>query len=231
MGTLQDRVIDILLAQHASEVPPDTSEERIIARNLHLVPKPETPSKVAKGGGRKPLPTNHRKGTSLNLVIPPVGSYNATGFILAMRQAGRRADDRGIPYTKQDEIHNDKIRAIAGYCGYDSRLPFGQQESAALMKAQRELKPASAGPSRSEQRQANRSMVGFVAGLPDETRRTLLNLQARERASAEAMIQHNKDSRDPSRSAEDRVVSMGLARVEGERLEQIRKDIEEMGFT
>lgn len=235
MSTAQDQVLAMLLLQHARETLDLPQEERVIARNLHLLPKPEGKADDKVGqrkkrpmvNGRPILPSNHRKGTSLALFIEPPGTLDAKAFIVAMRKAGQRPNDKGVLYTKQDEVRNDQIRAIAAYCGYDSRLPFGQQESLARMKANREISgKAVGGPSRDEQRAVARSLQGFVAGVPDSVGRKLADLRAREQAAVTAMLDHNKAWRDESRDAGDRVISMQLARVEGERLEQIRADID-----
>jgi len=212
-------------------LPEGAQAERVIGRNLHLVPNTEHPKTGQALGKVKrykaPLPTNHRKLTSLSLVIPPVGTYDARGFMVAMRSAGKRTSETGATYTDASQIRNDEIKAIAGYCGYDSRLSHGSQDQAARAKAAREIKgqPVT-GMVRAEQRAMARSLQGFVAGCPDHVARQIGNLEARERAAAEAMIQHNHDAADVDRTAEERVINMQLAAVEGERLAQIRADLD-----
>lgn len=108
------------------------------------------------------------------MTLPEKGTLDARGFILAVRKAKDR---------------QETIQAIAAYCGYRLNGDFGSQDQAARAQAQRELRgERPLGPSRQEQRQANRSAVGFVAGMPKPAQRILLNLQARERAAAAAML-------------------------------------------
>lgn len=235
MSASQDQVLALLLLQHAKDscnLPEGAREERVIAYNAHLLPTaehPKTGQALAKVKRYKnaALPTNHRKLTSLSVVIPPVGTYDAKGFMVAMRQAGKRLNDQGKSYTLATEIRNDEIKAIAGYCGYDSRLSHGSQDASARSKASRELsgRPI-AGMLRADQKAMARTLQGFVAGCPDNVLRQIRNLEARERGAAEAMIQHNHDAEDLERSADDRVISMQLAAVEGERLTQIRADLD-----
>jgi hypothetical protein len=100
------------------------------------------------------------------------------------------------------------------------------------MQASRELsgKPIVVGPTREEQRSAERYLAGFVAGLPSHTQRTLADLQGREQAAVDAALDHDRDANDPKRSTADRLLSAGLAEVERERLHAIRNDIKSFGF-
>lgn len=110
----------------------------------------------------------------VGMTLPTAGTLDAKGFIIAARKAKTR---------------NETIVAIASYCGYVQNGDFGSQEQAARAKAQREIRNEKVtGPSREEERAAAKSAAGFVAGMPKPSQRILLNLQARERAAAEAMI-------------------------------------------
>ena len=152
-------------------------------------------------------------GATPRVVMPEVGSLEAKGFLMMMRNA---------------KTQNEKIMAIAAYCGYDSREAFGNQEMVAMMRAKRELSPIdTSGPSLQEKRQASLSAKGFVAGMPDNQRKIVLDLLARERNAAEKRDEHVRIARDKSQplSWEERRLNLGLARLENERLASIRKDL------
>jgi hypothetical protein len=170
---------------------------------------------VAKVKESKPVPIQKQPKRS-SMQLPQVGSLDARSFIITLRKANDR---------------NEQIKAIHAFVGYDMAGDFGTQEAAARTKAQRELsgRPIQ-GMTRSESRAAARSMTGFVAGLPDDNKRTLANLRAREVAAVEAMLQHEKDAANVERGEAERILSAGLAEVERERLTQIRADIAAMGF-
>ncbi len=154
------------------------------------------------------------------------GTLDAKGFILAMRNAGKRPNAAGVMTRDQSKVREDEIQAIAAYVGYDIGGNFGSQEQAARAKANRELsKVPIQGPTREEQRNASKSWAGYVHGMPDNQQRRLANLQARETEAVETFIQHVKDSRNHSRPMFERKVSIGMARIERERLETIREDI------
>lgn len=210
MNAAQNMALSLLIATHNAE---QKSNEPIVQ-----IVKAKEPKEVkAAPIHRKPVTT----------VMP--GTLNAGDFIMAMRKAGQRRNDKGAFYTDPKEVMGDKIKAIQAYCGYDSRLNLGGQEQSALTRAQREMKPAPIlGLTRAEQREKSRSLVGRNTALPDHNARKLADLKAREVAAVESMIQHEKAGRDMARSDNDRMLSDGLAQVERERLIQIRADIQSL---
>lgn len=111
------------------------------------------------------------------VTLPSFPKLDAKGFIAAIRKAKTR---------------DESIAAIVSYTGHERvkvASDFGRFDAAARAQAQRELSgKVVAGPSREEQRAAARSAQGFVAGMPQPSHRLLLNLQARERAAVNAMI-------------------------------------------
>jgi hypothetical protein len=151
-------------------------------------------------------------GATSSVVMPEVGSLGAKGFLLMMRNA---------------KSLNEKIMAIQAYCGYNAREAFGNQEMLATMQAKRELSPINTtGPSREESKQASRSAAGYVAGMPDNQRRIVLDLLGREREAAEKRDEHVKIARrNKSLSWSERKLNLGLARLENERLAAIRADL------
>jgi hypothetical protein len=126
-------------------------------------------------------------------VLPKAGMLDARGFMLAIRKAGRRLNADGKLYTNESEVRNDMIRAIAGYVGYDLGANYGPQELVAKTKAHRELsgKPVT-GMTLAEKREASRSMVGFVAGMPDAIAKQVGDLRGRETKLAEDMLAASK---------------------------------------
>ena len=224
--------LSALTSQHNAELAAQEASktETIVVRNAE--PK-------SKKGAKSPEPRKGEQAAPIHdgpkvfgVTMPERNSLDAKGYLLAMRQAGKRVSDKGIPFTDPKEIRNDQIKAIHAYCGYDTHGTFGGQEMLATAKANRELrgKAIVVGPSREELKAASRSAAGFVAGLPDYKARALRNLQGREREAVEAMIQHVKDARDKSRPMFDRKLSIGMARVEKSRIESIRNDIASMRF-
>ncbi len=187
-----------------------TIVQTVVGRNL---PKPERKSKVAKSAAPIHDP-NAGKSMTPGISLPERNTLDAKGFLQAMRDAGKRVSAEGKPVFQPNEVRNDQIKAIHAYCGYDNRLNFGSQDQAARAKAMRELRGVQVtGPSREEQRNAARSVAGFVAGMPKPSQRILLNLQARERAAAEAMI----DAKTAEEKAAHKVV-----------LDQVRQAISEL---
>jgi hypothetical protein len=139
----------------------------------------------------------HNPTPAKGVSLPEKGTYDAKSFILACRKARTR-----------DEL----MQAIAGYCGYDNRRDFGSQEQTARAKAQRELRGA---PKTTANVAPSRSLAGFVAGMPQPSHRILLNLQARERATVDAMI--------AAQTEEERAQHRAM-------LDTIQKTIAELGF-
>ena len=58
--------------------------------------------------------------------------------------------------------------------------------------------------------------------------RRIANLEGREVAAVDAMLSHQRDADDTSRSDAERNLSAGLAEVERERARQIRADIQSL---
>lgn len=182
--------------------------ETVVGRNL---PKPERKSKVQAAPIHNP---NEGKSMTPGLTMPERNTLDAQGFLNALRNAGKRKTEEGKPFHDKREERNDIICAIHAYIGYDNRRDFGSQEQEARSKAQRELRGEKfTGPSREELRAASKSAAGFVHGMPKPSQRILLDLQARERSVAEAMI----DAKTEEEKAQHRMV-----------LDQIRQAISEL---
>lgn len=189
------------------------------------------PVPIAAPSGEEAAPRNDdgsRKLGPVSAPLPTAGTLEARGFVLAMRNAGRRTNEKGASFTDQSKVREDKIRAMAAFGGYDTTGNFGAQELDSLAKANREIKnpPRYSGPTRQEQRQINRGLSGFQAGLPVPIKTVLDNLLAREVVAVEAMLEHEKIAGDlDNRSQAERELAEGMADFERNRLEAIRADI------
>jgi hypothetical protein len=118
----------------------------------------------------------------------------ATEFMAATRTAGKRVNDKGLPYTAPLEVRGDLIKAIDAFVGYEATGNFGSQELNARTLASRILSgnKVDSGPTREEQHRASRSLAGFVAGLPDNMAKQLANLRAQVERVTEALIECEK---------------------------------------
>lgn len=180
------------------EVAPEVTET-VIGRNM---PRKERASKKeVKGAVAAPI---QHKPAVFGVVMPDRNTLDAKSFLLACREAGKRTFTTTNEVTgevtsvvKRDEtkVREDIIKAIHAYCGYDVGRDFGSQDTAARAQAGRELsnKPIVVGPSREEVKAANRSLAGYIHGMPSPARVLLSNLRAREQAAAEAMIDAKTD--------------------------------------
>jgi hypothetical protein len=210
MTTSTNAALAFVLASYAKSEPQEGTvtfkEPKASKPRANKAPKVQAAPVAPKASNPSP------NGATSSVVMPEAGSLEAKGFLLMMRNA---------------KTQNEKIMAIAAYVGYNAREAFGNQEMVATMRAQRELRPIdTTGPSREETRQAARSAAGYVAGMPDNQRKIVLDLLARERAAAEKRDEHVKIARtNKSLSWEERKLNIGLARLENERLASIRADL------
>lgn len=156
--------------------------------------------------------------------VPQVGYYDASGFLLALRDAGKRLTKEGKPFHDPSQVRDDQIRAIAGFIGYDPCGDFGSQELRARMMAQRALAPVS--PVNPSPRLAG-TVHGYIAGMPNELRKRALDLQAREKMAAEAIGEHEKLAAEATDET-DRQYHTTLAMIERERLDQIQADLDNL---
>jgi hypothetical protein len=219
MSHAHDAAIAFLIAQHVQESAQAFREQESTVVKVTMNPEPRKSAKPRKGEQAAPI---HGKSTTPGITMPERNTLDAKGFLQAMRDAGKRPNDKGIMVVHPSEVRNDQIKAIHAYCGYDNRENFGAQDQAARAKAQRELR----GPQKVvEVAKPSLSAGGYVAGMPDHKARKLADLQGREVAAVDAMLAHQKDADNPHRSPADRELSAGLAEVERERLTQIRADI------
>jgi hypothetical protein len=224
LSLAQHTALSFLLTQHNSDLTSRESAkvEVVVVRNA----EPKASKKSAKPSKNEAAPI-HDGPKVFGVTMPERNSLDAKGYLLAMRTAGKRVSDKGVPFTDPKEVRNDQIKAIHAFVGYDSHGNFGSQEMLATAKANRDLRGVQVvtGPTREEQRAASRSAAGYVAGLPDHKARHLQNLLGQEALEAEAMIEHEKLAMDPSRPMADRLLSKGMVELQEEKLRHIRAAI------
>jgi hypothetical protein len=166
--------------------------------------------------------------------VPQGSPYTLTApaFLKAMRIAGKRVNQNGKAYTDPSKVREDSIAAIHAYCGYDKTRLFGEQDAAARTKAQRELgvgNPSVKAMTKFEEHRANRTLKGWVHGMPDDQARHVQHMLARETLAASEMVRHQKDSEDMTRPQQDRDISAGMVEFERDRLTHIRAELIKIG--
>ena len=216
MSNPADNLIASLLSQHVAEQDHKAKTAPVVT--FSMTPKPSAKPSVKRAPIHDPKPLN---GVTVGIAGVEKGSLDAAGFMLAIRNAGKRPNDKGIMVRHPDQERGDIIKAIHAYVGYDPRGNFGTQDQAARAKAQAELRPTSnVGPSREEMRSASRSLAGYVAGMPDHSmaanRERLLN---QERVTAEAIIDLEKSIPSMPESTLDEKIAKLEAKQELGRLQ------------
>lgn len=224
-ASLSPEVLALLAASYGRSA--DKVVATIVTRSEN--PKPRKASKLAavkaaaieQSEAHPVTPENQKPMVCIEL--PPVGTLDAKGFLIAMRRA-----------TTRDE----SIKAIAGYCGYDRHGDHGAQDLAARMRAQRELRGAPkalAAPVHT----GHVSVKGYVHGMPDAVAAKVGDLLGRERIAAEnlahldAIVKGEGTDENVKAIAEAfgfdaRIVpsvAASLVGIETARLNQIRADL------
>jgi hypothetical protein len=226
------------LAKSYEQPSPEVSAE-VVQQIAASGKKPEmrklrdtTPSKLAPS----------KPGISLHVRTEPKGSLDSRSFALAMQNAGKRRDDEGNLYCDKREVRDDKIRAIAAYVGFvplparlydeNGKTPiqtersFAEQEMLASMQAHRELNPRPIGAT--PPRRIPLHVKGYVAGMPNDMRRKVLDLKGREQLAADAEAEHVKLASEATHE-QIREEHEALALLEKERREQIQADLRALG--
>lgn len=144
--------------------------------------------------------------------LPTRGALTARQFLVAMRAKGA---------TQQE-----KMNAIAGFIGWDRSRLYGEQESAAFQAAKRDIHGIdTSGLTREEAKNVNRSVQGFVAGLPDDAQKQVSDLQARERLALSEMSKWDAIAKNEELSDETRAEAKEMANLEQERVYSIGADL------
>lgn len=226
MSLAESAALAFVMGQHITEEKDRTMPEikvevtmvpRVSKKQLRFQEEQASIARQLRLSAERPIQgSTVTKDVAPTVVAPFFPKLDAKGFLSAMRGAKTR---------------EERIAILEAYNGYNHAENYGSQLLVAEMKAKRELRGAPLGGiDREEQRAAYRSATGFVAGLPDNAKRRLDNLLAQEKKHAEDLIQHDKDSQDMKRTAEERTLSAGLAKFERDRLSNIRADLKALGF-
>ena len=218
---LDPAILAILSATYGkNNADPNAIVSRIVTRNA---PKADKPSKLAQVKAARLAQLEAAASESKTIAgrgvdarpaepvvaLPKAGTVDARGFFLLMRRAKDRAES---------------INAIASFIGYDMAKDFGSQELVARFTAQKQLKAVAplAQPVHTAESVIG---TGFVPGLPNETEKQRLNLQAKERLTAESVAEHEGMAANETLDPSERHYHAQLALVERARLAKIRDDI------
>lgn len=202
-----DTLLTALAAQYAQPTTEESKEHATAAVVQAVAKRPMR--KLRDAAAPSPNGGNPQGMPRIFCPVPAVGYYDAKGFIVALRNAKTR---------------DEQIAAIAGYRGYDPALDFGSNEYRAKSQAQRELKPEPKAP----ESRVVPTVKGYVAGMPNEHGKRMMDLLARERLAADAAIEHEKLAAE-AQSETERDYQTALALLERERLANIRDQIKAEG--
>ena len=162
------------------------------------------------------------------VVVIPVGSIDAKGFFDALKSAGKRPNAKGVPmFTNIATQRQDERDAVQAYIGWNSRLPHGTNLDKARTQANSELRSY---VGKEYSRSSKPTIAGYVAGMPNETRKRVENLQGRLNKAIDDFSQYEAISKDESQPRGTRQHNMGLAAVERDRIRSINNDLRQMGF-
>lgn len=128
-----------------------------------------------------------------------------------------------VPSGDPIKVRDGQVAAIAAFIGYDRSVPHGIQVANATRQAQYALRPTVG----KDRKHADPTLAGFVAGMPDDVRRMVLDLSARETLSAETMADHDRSVRDAT-DPQVRALHAGLSMLESERIGSIRRDLDKL---
>ena len=160
---------------------------------------------------------------SMTIPVPAVGSLDAAGFLLALRNAGkvRKANEAGvmISFTDHNKERSDQVQAIAAFMGYNFSGAHGVQLDVARQKAHFALRPMKTDS------KVTATIAGFVAGMPNGTKKAVLDLQGRIRAATDLKLDQEKLAQSFPIDSSEYATHMALATVESERIAHMVRDL------
>lgn len=162
------------------------------------------------------LGASHTMASPVNAAPPPVVAQLPTAGTLSAKEYFRamsKAADRDA-----------RIAAIAGFIGYNRGEMYSPQELAANLQARKVLTPPKASPAISG---AAVSLRGYVAGTPDPISKKAADLNGRQVATVEAMLENEKLAKVALARGDQATAThhASMARLEKDRLTQIRADL------
>lgn len=164
------------------------------------------------------------------VTVSKAGTITAQQFIENMRNAGRRVNDQGVIAFDATFYRTDQIDLIDSFVGYDHTRNFGSQLLMAELQAARETRKFQRAdlPTRSEKRRINASLSGYVAGIPSAASK-VAKLLAFEQKAVEDMIELECAALKAETELEQQKCQ-AMAMLERERIANIRRDLDAMGW-
>jgi hypothetical protein len=196
---------------------------------------PGTPETIAS------LPKNKKEKTSKKesapivaaapIVVVQPGTIDAKGFFGAIKAAGKRPNAKGVPTFTNDIIQRqDEHDAVQAYIGWDNKLPHGTNLDKARTEANRSLRNVFRKEYSEYSRSSKPTLTGYVAGMPNETKRRFENLQGRLSKALDDLMEHEAIVNDESLPAGTRQHHTAMVALEKERIQSINIDLRKMGF-
>lgn len=234
-----DAALAMLANSYHVEPLPDAAEKIVVV----LPSKEAKPKKEKKGKksakSESAAPKTLASGV-LPINMPVVGSLNATQFLLALRDCGKRVkEDTNLvtgevtmrPIFDGSLVREDSIKAIHAFIGYDAALNFGEQDVAARAEAQRQIR-GNVIPAQYHRRggaSVAPTVQGYIAGAPDNLAKRKADLEGRERQAVNERLRHEKNAMDPNFIAPTGEAAPAvMAALEEERLVAIQKDLDSL---
>lgn len=158
-------------------------------------------------------------------------ALDATAFFLSSTRrnpsfTSREAEAGAIQAMLQTAVLNEQAIKDGAPINYAKDLPHGTQLDLARFAAKRALNPIKA---HSENfRSAHASVRGFIAGMPDSMQKTIANLEARERAAVDTICNFVAQESVTVPGSQERAMVEGRITIEQARLNQIRKDLDNL---
>lgn len=212
VAMILDSVIGTLVSSY--DAKPEAPKASKVRAKAPKAPRTAKAEKAPVAAPRKIVAT---------IPVPAVGTLDAAGFLLAIRQAGkiRKANDAGVMITINDPAKEkaDQIQAIAAFVGYDFSGAHGVQLDTARRTAQFNLRPVKADS------KVAVTVKGFVAGMPNGTAKVVNDLRARIRLATDTMLDHEKEAEKHETDSAEHATHMALATVESERIAHMRRDL------
>ncbi len=176
-------------------------------------PQPETVEVKGEESKDQPQAANPLGGIE-------VGSLSPEDFIKALHSAGKR-DGKLTPETE----YWDKARAIHGLIGFQISEPLGVQLDNALRRARTKISGVIA-----EKPKPAITVAGYVAGLPDQTKKRVEDLLGRLNLAYDTKKDHLAKAGDKSLPIEVRKSWAAQAGLEQSRIDSIKTQLRSLGY-
>lgn len=157
----------------------------------------EKKSKVRANNGSQSAPIaqgSAPKVTMPGLKLPEANSLDASSFLAAVRNAGKRKSPEGKPIFDKSVEREDIIVACAGYIGWDHQASYAANLLRCTGEARKAMAPIvqRTSPLPEYSRGTLPTLNGFVAGMPNQQSLRVQNLLGQEIKATDAMIAWSK---------------------------------------